>query len=115
MASYGGSEQVLLQFAEMFPQAPVYTAVHDPSRLPARFGRLEVRTSFLQHVPLARRKYELIVPLLPMAFGHLDLSGFDLVISNSHACCHGVKAPPAALHFGYVHTPMRYAWSHEEV
>lgn len=115
MASYGGSEQVLLRFHEMFPRAPIFTAVHDPARLPRRFAHLDVRTSFLQHVPLSRRRYELIVPLMPAAFTAFDLSGYDLVISNSHACSHGVQVRSGAVHFGYVHTPMRYAWTHEDV
>jgi glycosyltransferase involved in cell wall biosynthesis len=39
-----------------------------------------------------------------------DLSGFDLVLSSSHACAKNVRAPQGALHVCYCHTPMRYAW-----
>ncbi len=44
------------------------------------------------------------------AFRSFDLSGFDLVLSSSHACAKNVRTPPDALHVCYCHTPMRYAW-----
>ncbi|MEO7359354.1 MAG: glycosyltransferase, partial [Gemmatimonadaceae bacterium] len=40
----------------------------------------------------------------------LDLSVYDLVISNSHAVAKGVRVRPGALHLCYCHSPMRYAW-----
>lgn len=115
LASYGGSEQVLLQLHRLFPQAPIYTSVHDPCRLPAEFAELQVRTTFLQRLPWSRSHYETVVPLMPFAFARLDLSGYDLVISSSHACSKGVTTDPRSLHVCYCHTPMRYAWSHQEI
>jgi glycosyltransferase involved in cell wall biosynthesis len=44
------------------------------------------------------------------AFRSFDLSGFDLVLSSSHACAKNVRTPAGALHVCYCHTPMRYAW-----
>jgi glycosyltransferase involved in cell wall biosynthesis len=98
----------------MFPQAPVFTAVCDMTRLPPRFAELDVRTSFLQRVPFSRRRYDAIVPLMPFAFENFDLRGFDLILSSSHACAKGVIPPPSAQHICYCHTPMRYAWTHQQ-
>jgi glycosyltransferase involved in cell wall biosynthesis len=39
-----------------------------------------------------------------------DLSGYDLVLSNSHAFAKGVLTGPDTRHVSYVHSPMRYAW-----
>jgi glycosyltransferase involved in cell wall biosynthesis len=47
---------------------------------------------------------------MPFAFGHLDLRGFDVIVSSSHACAKGVTVPRGAIHVCYCHTPMRYAW-----
>jgi glycosyltransferase involved in cell wall biosynthesis len=43
-------------------------------------------------------------------FRAFDLSGFDLVLSSSHACAKNVRVPRGVLHVCYCHTPMRYAW-----
>ena len=50
------------------------------------------------------------LPLMPIAIEQLDLTGYDLVISSSHAVAKGVIVPPDALHLSYVYSPMRYAW-----
>jgi glycosyltransferase involved in cell wall biosynthesis len=114
LVSYGGSEQVLFELHQMFPEAPIYTTVFDPSRLPPRFADLDVRGSFLQRVPSLSRNYGAIVPLMPMAFRAFDLGGYDLVLSSAHAFSKAVIKPRGALHVCYCYTPLRYAWSHQE-
>jgi glycosyltransferase involved in cell wall biosynthesis len=47
---------------------------------------------------------------MPLAVEQLDLSGFDIVISSSHAVAKGVLTGPDQLHVSYVHSPLRYAW-----
>jgi glycosyltransferase involved in cell wall biosynthesis len=114
IAQYGGSEDVLLELHRMFPDAPLYTAVFDPSRNRDKFTQIQIRTSFIQHIPLLGPNYEAAVPLLPFAYENFDLRGFDLVLSSCHACSKGVIPPPGALHVSYCYTPIRYAWSHRE-
>jgi glycosyltransferase involved in cell wall biosynthesis len=58
----------------------------------------------------ARRRFRLLLPLFPRAIESLDLTGYDLVISISHAVAKGVRKAPGALHVCYCLTPMRYAW-----
>ena len=53
------------------------------------------------------RKY---LGLMPLAIEQFDLSGYDLVVSSSHAVAKGVLTGPGQLHVSYVHSPMRYAW-----
>jgi glycosyltransferase involved in cell wall biosynthesis len=114
LVSYGGSEQVLLDLHQMFPDAPIYTTVFDRSRLPARFASLAVRSSFLQRIPTVSKNYGAMVPLMPLAFKSFDLRGYDLVLSSAHAFSKAVVVPPGALHVCYCYTPLRYAWSHQE-
>lgn len=47
---------------------------------------------------------------MPLAIEQLDVSGYDLVLSSSHAVAKGVITGPDQLHISYVHSPMRYAW-----
>jgi glycosyltransferase involved in cell wall biosynthesis len=106
----GGSEQVVLQLLEMFPQAELFTSVYDPAPWPAEITGRRVHSSLLNRIPGAISHYPKLLPLMSRAFRSFDLSGFDLVLSSSHACAKNVRTPPHALHVCYCHTPMRYAW-----
>ncbi len=110
LVTLGGADRVLLALHEIFPRAPVFVALHDLSRLPEPFRRLDVRGTWLQRVPGAPQHHRLLVPLMPFAFGHVDLRSYDVVVSSSHACAKGVSVPAGAIHVCYCHTPMRYAW-----
>ncbi|HEY4428383.1 MAG TPA: glycosyltransferase [Solirubrobacteraceae bacterium] len=106
----GGSEQVVVELLEMFPQAEVFTSVYDPAPWPPVITERRVHASYLNRIPGAARHYPKLLPLMNSAFRSFDLSGFDLVISSSHACAKNVRTPAHALHVCYCHTPMRYAW-----
>src|SRR5258708_10849455 len=74
--------------------------------------RLDVRTSFMQRLPLVTRNHQPFLLLYPLAFESFDLSGFDVVISNSSAFCKGVVTAPGTLHICYCLTPMRWVWNY---
>jgi glycosyltransferase involved in cell wall biosynthesis len=106
----GGSEQVLLELLEMFPQAELFTSVYDPAPWPPAITGRPVHGSFLSRIPGAAGNYQLLLPLMNAAFRRFDLSRFDLVVSSSHACAKNVRVPSDVRHVCYCHTPMRYAW-----
>lgn len=110
----GGAEKVLLALHELYPQAPIYTSIFEPRRVDARFRKMDIRTSFMQRMPLVRRHHQPFLPLYPYAFERLDLRAYDLVISDSSAFAKGIVTRPEALHICYCHTPMRWAWSYED-
>ena len=106
----GGSEDVVLELLELFPQAELFTTVYDPAPWPPQITERKVHASFLNRIPGATRNYPKLLPLMNRAFESFDLSGFDLVLSSSHANAKNVRTPPRTLHVCYCHTPMRYAW-----
>jgi glycosyltransferase involved in cell wall biosynthesis len=108
--SFGGAERVLLELHDMFPDAPIYTTVHDPAGLPASMRGWDVRTSFLQRIPFARRRHQAFLPLMPLAFEQFDMSEYDLVLTTSSACAKGVITRPGTLNVCYCYTPSRYLW-----
>ena len=114
LVSYGGSEQVLFDLHQLFPDAPIYTTIFDPGRLPPRFKALPVNSSFLQRIPSLARNYAAVVPLMPLAFKSFDLREYDLVLSSCHAFSKAVVVPQRAVHICYCYTPLRYAWSHQD-
>jgi glycosyltransferase involved in cell wall biosynthesis len=95
----------------IFPEAPLYTSVYEPKR--ALWAKIfNVRTSFLQRFPFAKRFHRLYVALMPLAFESLDLSQYDIIISVSSAEAKGVLTKTNQLHVCYLLTPTRYLWSH---
>lgn len=110
MSNVGGGGRVLTQLHSMFPDAPVYTTISDAATLPPEMRKWDIRTSFLQKVPFARRHYQAFLPLMPLAFEQFDLREYDLVISTSSACAKGVITRPDAVHICYCYTPCRYIW-----
>jgi glycosyltransferase involved in cell wall biosynthesis len=68
------------------------------------------QTTFIQRLPLAKSRYRSYLPLMPLAIKRLDVSGYDLILSSSHAVAKGITTGPDQLHLSYVHSPMRYAW-----
>jgi glycosyltransferase involved in cell wall biosynthesis len=106
-----GGEKVLEVLAELFPQAPIYTLFHVPGSQTPDLESKVIRTSFLQRMPLAKRRYRSYLPFFPMAVELFDLQDFDLVISSSHCAAKGIIPRPDALHVSYIHSPMRYAWN----
>ncbi len=108
-----GGERVLDRIARWFPGAPIYTLVHRPGGVSRELESHPIRTSFLQKLPNALERYRWFLPLYPRAIEAFDLSGFDAVVSTSHAVAKGAVARPGAPHLCYVHTPMRYIWELE--
>jgi glycosyltransferase involved in cell wall biosynthesis len=109
----GGSEDVVMELLELFPQAELFTSVYDPEPWPRIITERPVHASFLNKIPTATRNYPKLLPLMNRAFESFDLSRFDLVLSSSHANAKNVHTPPGTLHVCYCHTPMRYAWEPE--
>jgi glycosyltransferase involved in cell wall biosynthesis len=107
----GGAERVMEVLHEMFPDAPIYTTVLRRETLWPRLRDADIRTSPLQPLVALGVPARALLPLYPHAVEALDLSEFDLVISNSSAFAKGVIVREGACHICYCHTPMRFAWS----
>ena len=105
-----GGERVLQGICELYPEADLFTLVHVPGSCGPVIESRRITTSFLQHLPFAQSRYRHYLPLFPLAIESLDLRGYELVISTSHAVAKGCRPAPGARHVAYVHTPMRYVW-----
>ncbi len=111
LVDYSGSERVVEQMLNVFPQADLYAQVEFlPDKLRGFIRNKKVTTSFIQKLPKARTKYRAYLPLMPLAVEQFDLSGHDLVISSNHAVAKGVITGPDQLHVCMCYSPIRYAW-----
>lgn len=107
---YGGAEKVVEVLHEVFPDAPIFTSIFLPERLPPLFSTLDARPSFIQRFPFLGRHFKKYLLFYPYAIESLDLRGFDLILSSSSAFAKGARAPKGACHICYCYTPMRFVW-----
>lgn len=108
---YAGAERVLEQILQIYPDADLFCLVDFLA--PEDRGFIlhkKPQTTFIQRLPLAKSRYRSYLPLMPLAIKRLDVSGYDLILSSSHAVAKGITTGPDQLHLSYVHSPMRYAW-----
>ena len=113
LTTMGGAENVVLAMHDAFPDAPIYTALYTPDKLPA-FHELDVRTSSLQKLPKKLRGYHKLFPTMAVkAMRSLDFSEFDIILTSTYLHGHQVtKTRPDQVVIAYCHTPPRYYWSH---
>ncbi len=110
----GGAEKVAGRLARIFPAATVHTSVFDPSALPAPVAPAAVHATPLQLLRSAGLPLRMLWPLLPAAFGRLDVGASDVVISSSSAFAHHVRPNGGTVHVCYCHTPPRFLWKVDE-
>ncbi len=109
----GGAEYVLEVLHEMYPAAPIYTSIYWRERMPLGYHAWDIRTTWMDRLPFIHRRHQPYLPLYPLAFRGLDLSGCDIVISNKSGFAHWVRTG-AAPHICYCLTPSRYVWDFDD-
>jgi len=109
LTQLGGAERLLEVFHEIFPEAPVFTLVYDEQSTNSKFKGWDIRPSYLQNFTKLIN-YKWLLPLMPRAIESFDLTGFDLVLSDSSAFAKGIRVRKPAVHVCYCHTPTRYLW-----
>lgn len=107
---WGGAERVLLALHKMFPDAPLYTSVYNP-KTAGWASIFNIKTSFLQKFPIAKKRHDIYAPLMPVAFESFNFSDYDLVISVTSEAGKGVITNGKTKHICYCLTPTRYLWS----
>jgi len=110
---FGGAEHVLAECAVLWPDAPFFTTVARPERLGPLCTR-HIHVTGLQTWYRLLRTHQVLLPWMPRAIESIDLTGFDVILSSSHAVAKGIVPPSSAVHVCYCHTPMRYAWEMED-
>lgn len=113
---FGGAERVLEVLADMYPEAPIYTAFFVPgSAAHKRFAGKDIRPSWAQRVPWFKEKLHSPLRFLaPLIWESFDLDEFDIVISSaSWYVTKSVITQPETLQVCYCHTPPRYLYGYD--
>lgn len=107
----GGAEKVLENFTQIYPFAPIYSLIYDKKALGSFLADKKIITSFLQKFPNSLKHLKWYLPLMPTAIENLDLTSYDVILSDSSAFAKGVIGGINTRHICYCHTPTRYLWS----
>jgi glycosyltransferase involved in cell wall biosynthesis len=108
-----GGEKVLDLLCRRFPDAPLWTLIHNSGSVSPAISNRLIHASLLQKLPFAARKYRHYLPFFPFFAEMNKVSNADVVISTSHAVAKSMVKRGQGhckLHICYIHTPMRYAW-----
>ena len=109
----GGAEDVLETLAGHYPNSPIYTSIFAADMMPARYQDWDVRTLWIDRLPFIQRRHQVYLPFYPLAWHGLDLSDYDVVLSNKSGFCHGLRFDDSTVHICYCLTPTRYLWQLE--
>lgn len=110
LTTMGGAESVIEVLHGLYPEAPIYTLIYNPNKMPESFRKMDIRTSSLQKYPFAKSKHQLYLQFMPSAIENFNLNDYDVVLSSSSSCAKGVITRADTCHICYCNTPMRYAW-----
>ncbi len=113
LIQWGGAEKVLAEISNIFPDAPIYTAIVDLKNplIAKHFKDKKIITSFLQKLPFVKTFYKPLMPLYPIAFEQFAFTKYDLVISQTTRFAKSIITKPETTHICYIHTPPRFLWN----
>src|SRR3546814_19011100 len=103
-----GGERVLERLCDLYPDADIFTHVHVPEAMSPTIRKMNVKTSFLQKLPGARKHYQSYLPLMPLPHEQPDLHDYDPVLPSSAGPAKGAIPRPAAVGPLRCTAPMRH-------
>lgn len=107
---WGGAEKVLLDILSIYPQAELFTLVHDPLKTPWLPKNIKINTSFINHLPGAKNNPIIYTPLYDIALEQFDFSPFNIIISTTSTIGHCLLTPPTSLFICYYHNINRHLY-----
>jgi glycosyltransferase involved in cell wall biosynthesis len=105
----GGAEKVVLEMSNMWPDAPIYTSLYRPDSTFEEFRGRDIRTSFLDRIPMDRG-FRNLFPLYPAAFWSFGEIDADIVVASTSGWAHMARAVGSAAHVVYCYTPARWLY-----
>ena len=103
----GGAERVVVSLTRAFPEAPLHTALYEPSSTFPELAGVEVRTAWLDRLAPLRHHHRLALPLLAPTFSAMRADA-DVVVCSSSGWAHGIRTDGRKV--VYCHTPARWLY-----
>jgi len=105
----GGAEKVVLEMSNIWPEAPIYTSLYRPDSTFDEFRGRDIRTSFLDRLPVDRG-FRNLFPIYPAAFRSLGELAGNVVLASSSGWAHSARVARGTMHVVYCHTPARWLY-----
>ncbi len=106
----GGAERVVIDLANAFPNAPLFTSLFEPSLTFPEFQNFDVHPSPLNRLGFFRQHHRLALPLYAPTFSAMEINA-DVVICSSSGWAHGV--PVTEKKIVYCHAPARWLYQRD--
>lgn len=112
LVQHGGAEKTFEAIAEIFNDAPIYTAKYSPKYMPDSIKNRNV----IYPKGLMNKISEKLFFLLrmPTIFESFDFRNYDIVISSGTTWNKGILTKPEQMHITYVHTPPRFLYKYSQ-
>ncbi|MEV6340418.1 glycosyltransferase [Nocardia vinacea] len=111
---FGGSEAVVGEFIETWPDAQVFAPIVDPAGVRPPLTAVQGTWLSRAYAATGRRSHAPLLPFVPRALRQLPLRGrFDAVLISHHAFATQATFATDAPTIVYVHSPARWAWDPE--
>ncbi len=106
----GGAEDVLEVLVSLYPNSPIFTSIYAPDLMPEAYHRWDIRPQWINYLPGINDHQKVYLPVYPAAWGTLNLSAYDVVLSNKSGFAHVFQHDAHTLHICYCLAPTRYVW-----
>lgn len=115
LVQMGGAERVVAAMHSCFPSAPIYTSAVDRQGLWPELRNAEIRTSWMQHLPLVKhhthfKKYFMLYPSAFRSFGEVSA---DVAWISSSTFAKYLRPSPGTRTICYLHNTTRFLWQGE--
>ena len=111
----GGAERVVASMHTSHPDAPIYTSAVNRSTLWKEFKDAEIRTTWMQHLPLIQhhRHFKKYFLLFPSAFRSFAPVEADVAWISCSTFAKFLPLAPGVPSICYLHSPTRFLWQAE--
>jgi len=112
----GGAERVVAAMHGRFPDAPIYTSAVDRKGLWSEFQDADIRTSWMQHLPLIghHTHFKKYFPLFPSAFRSFGEIDADAAWISCSTFAKHLRFSPRTHSVCYLHNTTRFLWQTDD-
>jgi len=112
LTQYGGAEKTIEAIAEIFTEAPIYTAKYDRKKIPSSINNRKIIYPKRLGNKISEKLFFLL--RMPTIFEEFDFRDYDIVISSGTTWNKGILTKPDQMHITYIHTPPRFLYKYSQ-
>ena len=112
LTQFGGAKKTLEAMAEIFTDAPIFTAKYNPKNMPTTITEREIIYPKGLLSGITEKLFFLF--RMPTIFENFDFRDYDIVVSSGTTWNKGILTRPEQMHVTYIHTPPRFLYKYSQ-